>query len=133
MMIRHLILAIVLISLLASAPPLEAASRSDLTQGIATCVGRYSAQVDRAALYGQDTDILARKWAWFHELYEAVMPDARDDRTARTELAVARIQAKRDHADLLRTAAAQDDPRRARWAAGQIRGQLATCERLLGG
>lgn len=109
----------------------QASATQHLTQGIAVCLGRYIAQIDRAQMHGELASEMRERQTSFRELFDAIVPTAADDRETFSAMVGQRMRAKRAHSELLRTAADAANPRRARLAAAQISGQIATCEGLL--
>ncbi|THH39042.1 hypothetical protein E4Z66_05650 [Aliishimia ponticola] len=94
-----------------------------LYAGIATCLGRFSAEIEHARLRPGPAEVIAQRYSSFDELYTAIGPDRR--------YLSLRIAAKMQHRQLLDTALFGTDPRRARLAGQRAARQIASCAEML--
>ena len=99
-----------------------AAAPGDTGATIATCLGRFSAEVEHATLLGQDRAEIAAGREVFLELYETVGSRA---------LLALRIRAKTEQARLLELAWFGTNARHADLALRKANAQISTCTGLL--
>lgn len=121
--LKTLVLAIAL----STVSNLPAAAQDDLSSIFATCVGRFSAQVEHAWLIGDPaTDAYEHQRRTFLSLLDATAAS-----TGMADRLHHRIEAKYAHARLLSHADFHDDPRRKRLARRLAEARLTACNRLL--
>ncbi|MEL7253930.1 MAG: hypothetical protein AAGL23_07125 [Pseudomonadota bacterium] len=105
----------------------QAAERLELSEIIASCTGRLSAEMEFAWLMGDpDADALETHRAHFVAILESLGPGPDPHR----QMAL-RIETKMAHSRLLTTAYFGQDAARATWAKRQAFRQRSICENLL--
>lgn len=105
----------------------QAVERLELSEIIASCTGRLSAEMEFAWLMSDpDADQLENHRAQFIDILESLGPGG----DPRQQMAL-RIETKMAHARLLTTAHFSPDAIRATWAKRQAFRQRSTCENLL--
>jgi uncharacterized protein (UPF0303 family) len=112
--------------ILVSGISVQANDRNELSEIIATCAGRMSAELEFAWLFSDpDADLLEEQRRRFMEILDSIGPSANPQQLA------FRIDAKMAHATLLTAAFFGTDTARATWAKRRAETQRAACQNML--
>jgi hypothetical protein len=101
---------------------------TERAKAFATCLGRYAATEEFAAIIGEDAETAAERRAMFAELLEAVTPSAG---IRPSQLSRYRLGAKNAQKRLVRMAVRAPDAARARTAGTMARRQIRMCDQLI--
>lgn len=126
--LKTLVLTLTAVSGLAG--PLAALPREpqERTQIFATCLGRYSAEMEHDWLVGEDAEDAQTHREMFEMLLFDVAPASG---MTGPEILDLRIHAKMAHAQLLQTATFHTDPERKRLARAAVQRAIRPCEMLI--
>ena len=97
----------------------------------ASCLGRFSAEMEHDWLMGGDGEAARKERRLFESLLDAVLPDASRGGLGGARLLHMRIEAKHAQARLLQAAQFQDDPRRAERAGRVALRHVSQCRALV--
>lgn len=102
-------------------------------QSFASCLGRYSAQMEHEWLMGRDGADASERRRLFESLLDAIQMDAQDAGLNGSDILHIRIEAKFAQARLLQLATFSDDTRRAGQARLRAHALLGNCQALVFG